>query len=417
VTRRERCGASPQSAEHQQFISISGLAESAPAAIPFHSISWDVDYSAIAASLTGDETPKIERFLREWLKIEPTAFFAAVGSGRSALRLALSALAKTKQGRETIVVPSYCCGALVDPIVECGLVPRFLDIGPELISTPEQYLNAIDESTLCVVLVHLCGKRLGDDHRQQILEACRRRRVYSVDDNCNYLWPMPQDLRADVEFFSFGFGKTLTATAGGALVSRVAHEELIEEFGRYWTQDEDAVKIRYEYLVGEYGGRSVSPEVAARYKSRQSQFNTVTMANLDMWLVLQQSHHLGKTIRIQIKHGERLHRLVMKYPHLFLSQGLDNNMFMRFPLIFRDVETFNRFWTHMHYWRIGLEGMYRPLHLRHPKLHKGGILKAAESVYPRVFNVPNRPGLRRRELARICEALDAFGQQEMSCSA
>ena len=195
--------------------------------IAFHKWPWPDDARERGLALRAAEAPGshrgLEQELRRYLQLDLTDEIALVGSGRTALRLAFSALSRLDPTRKRVICPTYCCQSVLGAILASNLTPTFIDTGPELNSLADQYLAALRRDVLCVTVVNLCGKRLDDASRYTVFNACRARGVFTIEDNAQNCQAQPAP-RADMEVHSFGFGKLGMATAGGALVFRCAVE-------------------------------------------------------------------------------------------------------------------------------------------------------------------------------------------------
>ena len=376
--------------------------------IPFHRVFWRAEDAACHRQHDGAARARFAEFLRSYLAIEPSASVNLVGSGRVALRLGLAALTRFAPGRKKVVVPSYCCTAVVPPVVDSGLVPVFIDTGPQLISEPDQYIRALADDVLAVLMVNLCGKRLSDPERARVLAQCRARGIFVIEDNCHYLVPSGVEPRADMEMHSFGYGKVLSATAGGALIARVAGAEIEAELQRYAVEPLATAIDRFNYFMVRYGEGAIPAAVEAAYQQARTQYDPVLMNEFDAALALAYAPRLDATVRRQIKISKQLLRELARRPQTYSTPGPDDNIFTRLPVALADVEAFGRFWSWMAAAKIELEGMYLPLHLKFPELHDGTPLPYAEQVYGRVFNVPNRANLDFFEVRRIRRLLDGF---------
>jgi dTDP-4-amino-4,6-dideoxygalactose transaminase len=394
-----------------------GLAEMWPRrqrrSIAFHRATWLPGDQRCLLEFAGEGNARAEltRFLRRYLRLDASTTISLVGSGRGALRLGLAALSRLDPGRKKVVVPSYCCTAVVAPVVENGLSPVFIDTGPQLVSEPDQYSAAIADDVLAVLVVNLCGKRLSDPARTQVFNLCRERGVFSIEDNCHYLVPIGAEPRPDMELHSFGFGKVLPATAGGALIARTGIAEVAAELQHYTTEPAGAADTRFSYFMARFRGGVAPPAIEEAYQRARTQYGDVLMTGFDAALALAHAPQLSKTIRRQIRVSKKLLSSLNRHPGTFSHPGVENNIFTRLPVVLRDAEVFNQFWTRMTEERVELEGMYLPLHLKFPELHNGSPLPCAEQVYGRVFNIPNRASLGWFAALRICRVLERFARK------
>src|SRR5258708_8251226 len=75
------------------------------------------------------------------------------GSGSFALEIALRAC-KVERGDE-VVIPTFCCTAVVAPILAAGAVPVLADIGEELNLTVETVRPVLTQETPAIIVPHL----------------------------------------------------------------------------------------------------------------------------------------------------------------------------------------------------------------------------------------------------------------------
>src|SRR6476620_9464806 len=123
-----------------------------PTATPMSFAEWKSGGNASADSLS-----EFSKAVGDYLEV-PHLFFAS--SGRTALRLLLDTAARQPQwgGRRQVILPGYTCPALAKVILDAGLTPRLVDIGPVTFTYPPAALSmAVNEDTLAVIVVHPFG--------------------------------------------------------------------------------------------------------------------------------------------------------------------------------------------------------------------------------------------------------------------
>jgi dTDP-4-amino-4,6-dideoxygalactose transaminase len=139
------------------------------------------------------------------------------GSGSLALQMALRALGM-KQGDE-VVVPAFCCSAVVAPILAAGAVPVLGDVGVELNLTAETAEAALTANTRAIIVPHLFGNPAEMD---AIIELARRRNIRVIDDAAQALGACmnerPVGAYGDAAIISFGREKICFGLGGGALI-------------------------------------------------------------------------------------------------------------------------------------------------------------------------------------------------------
>lgn len=141
------------------------------------------------------------------------------GSGSLALEVALAACG-VGHGDE-VVIPSFCCTAVVPPILNLGAVPVFADVGAELNVTAANVEDAWTQKTKAVIVPHLFGNPADIEAIEKI---SRSRNIAVIDDAAQALGATingrPAGSFGDVGIISFGAEKVCSGIGGGVAVSR-----------------------------------------------------------------------------------------------------------------------------------------------------------------------------------------------------
>jgi dTDP-4-amino-4,6-dideoxygalactose transaminase len=133
------------------------------------------ELSQAGAFTLGEELAKFEREFADYCG---TAECVGVGSGTSALELALAALG-AGPGTEVVTVP-YTFVATIEAIAATGATPVFVDVDPRTRTMDARSLSAkITERTVAVVVVHLYGRPAD---LPALAEVCERAGVALVED-------------------------------------------------------------------------------------------------------------------------------------------------------------------------------------------------------------------------------------------
>ncbi|HWH76062.1 MAG TPA: DegT/DnrJ/EryC1/StrS family aminotransferase, partial [Candidatus Binatus sp.] len=141
------------------------------------------------------------------------------GSGSLALELALGACG-VRQGDE-VVIPTFCCSAVVAPIVAVGAIPVLADIGNELNLTPETVSPVLTRNTKAIVVPHLFGNPA---EIPAIVDLVRDKNIRVIDDAAQAFGATIDGRRVgtfgDAGIISFGAEKVCFGLGGGALLSK-----------------------------------------------------------------------------------------------------------------------------------------------------------------------------------------------------
>jgi dTDP-4-amino-4,6-dideoxygalactose transaminase len=152
------------------------------------------------------------------------------GSGRLALEIALRACS-IRPGDE-VVLPAFCCSAIVPPILAVGALPVLADCDTELNLTAKTVDAAITKKTRAIVVPHLFGNPADIG---AIVELARGKDVRVIDDAAQALGATIDGRLAgsfgDLGILSFGAEKICFGLGGGAVVSQ--NQNPLDEHARF----------------------------------------------------------------------------------------------------------------------------------------------------------------------------------------
>jgi dTDP-4-amino-4,6-dideoxygalactose transaminase len=186
-------------------------------AVPY----WDAaTYRAIRRSLVcgnvtaGPDLAALESLLGRTLGVENVVL---CGSGSLALEIALRSCG-VGAGDE-VVIPTFCCTAVVPPVLALGAIPVLADAGGELNVTVETVEAALTEKTTAVVVPHLFGNPADIE---AIVDLARGRGIRVIDDAAQALGAAiggrPAGRFGDAGILSFGNEKICSGVGGGAAI-------------------------------------------------------------------------------------------------------------------------------------------------------------------------------------------------------
>jgi len=204
------------------FAVQQGKKEDGVRRVPLAVSGWNQEtYREIARAICsgcvieGDAVQTLHSQIRETLGVRTVLL---CGSGSYALELALSACG-VHHGDE-VVVPTFCCSAVVPPILSLGATPVLADVGDELNITAETVAAVLTKRTRAVIVPHLFGNPADI---QSIIELAQGRNIYVIDDAAQAFGAMIGDQPAgsfgNYGLVSFGNEKICRGIGGGALVS------------------------------------------------------------------------------------------------------------------------------------------------------------------------------------------------------
>ncbi|MGH7930129.1 MAG: DegT/DnrJ/EryC1/StrS family aminotransferase [Candidatus Binatia bacterium] len=194
-----------------------------PLAVPY----WNgATYRAILDCLVrgkiidGPELGILQASLLETLGV-PAAVLC--GSASLGLEIALRAL-RIGDGDE-VIIPTFCCTAVVPPILAVHAVPVLADVGAELNMTAETAEAAFSRKTKAIIVPHLFGNPADIG---AICDLARGAKIQVIDDAAQALGATIDGQAAggfgDAGILSFGREKVCFGLGGGAVV--VSDKEL-----------------------------------------------------------------------------------------------------------------------------------------------------------------------------------------------
>ena len=211
----------------------------------------------------GKVTYEFERLLANYIKQRHVSM---CNSGSSANLLALSALKsrelgerRLKRGDEVITVAAGF-PTTVNPIVQNGLVPVFVDINlPQYNALPHAIEEAISEKTKAVFIAHTLGNPF---KARDVKDMCERNELWMIADCCDALGaenhgePLPH--WADISTFSFYPAHHISTMEGGAVSTNNPRLNKIICSFRDWGKDcwcapgkDNTCGKRYQWQLGE----------------------------------------------------------------------------------------------------------------------------------------------------------------------
>ncbi|HUS47592.1 MAG TPA: GNAT family N-acetyltransferase [Phycisphaerae bacterium] len=387
-------------------------------AIPFIKPYWSETERRIGLEdgpIDGDEAADAFKIAgRTGLGISEDELIVPTGSGRAALELALRVLKRQFPGRDKVLLPTYGCRGTIDPVLRSGLTPVLVDIDMDMLPDAREYARRLSSEVLACLLVHLGGKRMKTD---EVIRKARRLGVVVIEDHCQNVGNANGGPRGDMSIYSFGIGKNIMASAGGALVTGILHEQVEEAGGRLRREPVRMARDRFGAWYCQFmaAGEAERDELRKRYRiprrANQNQFRRVAMNGLDAAIVVEQLGKLGQIIERRKANAARTTAELRRFPQTFSSASPEGHIYTKLSVRLPSQQLRDEFIAFMAARGVELEKMYVPLHLRSfARRFRREPLKVSESLYSSVVNVPVRPNLSSSEVERITESVGAFGR-------
>ena len=166
-----------------------------------------------------------KKFEKEFAKYIGSRYALMVNSGSSANLLATFALInplnkkKLKKGDECLI-PSLCWSTSLWPIVQAGLIPKFVDIDPLTLNISiDDLKKKINKKTKAIMGVHILGNSTNMD---ELMKIIKKNKLYLIEDTCESLGSTFNKKYlgsfGDFGTFSFYYSHQITAGEGGMIV-------------------------------------------------------------------------------------------------------------------------------------------------------------------------------------------------------
>ena len=267
-----------------------------------------------------------QKFEDELTKYLGVKFCSLVNSGSSANLVAFFSLTshylgdrRIKPGDEVITVAAGF-PTTVNPIIQAGCIPVFIDMNLETLSVDTSQLNkALSGKTKAVMIAHTLGNPYDID---KIDSFCRKHKLFWVEDNCDGLGSLYKDKKTGtfghVSTSSFYPAHHITTAEGGAvftsnsLINKAIRS--IRDWGRdCWcaTGHDNTCGIRFQWkwedLPEGYDHKFVYSHLGFNLK----------MTEMQAALGLEQIKKINKFTRLRKRNYNLLKNMLGKYDKYF----------------------------------------------------------------------------------------------------
>jgi len=170
----------------------------------------------------GKQVGEFEKLFADYIGVKHAVM---VNSGSSANLIALSVLTNYKcQNKlvpgDEVLVPALCWSTSVFPIIQCNLVPVFVDVdGPTLNVDLVDLEKKITHKTKAIMIVHVLGNCA---NMQKLMEIAKRYNLILIEDTCESLGSKYNDKYlgtfGPIGTYSFFYSHHITTMEGGMVV-------------------------------------------------------------------------------------------------------------------------------------------------------------------------------------------------------
>ena len=271
-------------------------------------------------------------------------FGLMVNSGSSANLLALASL-NLKKGSE-VITPTLTFSTTVAPIYQLGLVPHFIDVGPNnFVAKIEQIENAINKKTRAIIIPNLLGNVPDWSKIHKISKRYKLKVIEDSADTIGYKLNGRNFGRySDISTNSMYASHIITGAGFGGLVcfndkKLYDQAKLLRGWGRSSAvfNESEGINKRFSTKVDgiPYDGKYIFHDIG--YNFLPSEISAA--------FALEQLKKLSKNINKRVKNFDKLRKFFAYYPNLFelpnQLKGL-KTPWLAYPIIIKEKSNINR---------------------------------------------------------------------------
>ncbi|HLC46446.1 MAG TPA: lipopolysaccharide biosynthesis protein RfbH [Candidatus Nanoarchaeia archaeon] len=359
-------------------------------------------------------------------------FALTMNSGSSANLIALKCLTSPRLGErrikrgDEVITTAACFPTTVNPIIDIGAIPVFIDVElPNYNASAEQVEKAITKKTKAVILAHTLGNPFD---AERISELCKKHNLWLIEDNCDALGSRYNGRLTgtfgDLATLSFYPAHHMTTAEGGAVMTDNPALYKIARSMRDWGRDcwcptgrDNTCGKRFEWKLGRlpygYDHKYIYSEIGYNLK----------MTDFQAALGVAQIDKLEGFIEKRKKNFDYLKKKLKAYEDCLLLPEKTNNSdpsWFGFLITLRQdnpekkLER-DKMMKHLESEGIGTRLLFsgnitkQPYFIDYSVEHRQvGNLKNTDLIMNNSFWVGVYPGIDRKGLDRICQAIEEY---------
>ncbi len=377
---------------------------------------------------TGRFNSQFEKALANFLGVKHVL---TVNSGSSANLVALTTLTSPKLQERAIQPGDEVIGVAagfpttVNPIMQCGAVPVFVDVDIETLNIDVSALErAISPKTKAVMLAHT----LGNPYNLEAVTAfCKVHRLWLIEDCCDALGSIYKGQKVgtfgDIATLSFYPAHHITMGEGGAVFTNNAKLKMIAESIRDWGRDcfcepgkDNTCRRRFCWTKQQLGG-SLPDGYDHKYIYSHAGYN-LKITDMQAACGVAQIKRLPEFIEARRRNFAYLQkRLTSCNRFLKLHKATEHAepSWFGFPLTLREDAGFERvkLLNYLADHKIGTRLLFAGNITKQPYMEGrryriSGSLSNTDVVMNQTFWVGTFPALQEEQLSYIADKLEAF---------
>ncbi len=166
-----------------------------------------------------------EEFEHRFSKYIGSNYALMVNSGSSANLLSSFALINPKKKNrlkngDKFLIPAICWSTSLWPLIQCGLIPKFIDVNKYNFCLEDELLNnKILNEIRAIVTIHILGN---SSNIKKISRIAKRKKIFLIEDTCEALGSKYNSKYlgtfGDFGTYSFYYSHQITSGEGGMIV-------------------------------------------------------------------------------------------------------------------------------------------------------------------------------------------------------
>ncbi|BCA54106.1 hypothetical protein W02_12460 [Nitrospira sp. KM1] len=368
----------------------------------------------------------VERFQSEIVSEFGARRSYLLSSGKAALTVILSALARTSTRRK-VVIPAYTCFSVPSAIVKAGLEVSLCDINPATLDFDHTLLEqTIDDQTLCVLPTHLFGMPAAVD---TVMSICKPRGIAVVEDAAQSMGARSNGKWSgsvgDVGFFSLGRGKNLSCGHGAVILANSPDAATILD-GEYGKLAEESWFDAARSIM-ELAGTNVFirpplywlpaglPFLGLGETRFYTDFSVRRMTDVLASTLVGWRQRLERLTQARREQAVGLIRQIRDTAPEVTVLSAEDAAYLRLPILVRDRRVKERLIAQSSERGLGISGCYPAAIHQIPQLQGligNGRYPGADEVVNRLVTLPTHGFVRPGDQIRICELLRGLHAHE-----
>lgn len=326
----------------------------------------------------------IDEFEESFQKFTDANYSTSVNNGTVAIHLALEALGITSG--DEVIVPTLTYIASVNPIVQVGAIPVFVDsLKSSWQIDPEDIKRKITSKTKAIMVVHLYGQSSDMD---AIMQIAQEYNLLVVEDCAEAFGSFYKGKHVgtfgDVGTFSFFGNKTITCGEGGMVTAK---NKLIYDKMKHLKNQGVSSEKQYWHDV-----------IAFNYR----------MTNMQAAIGLAQIERVNQFI-VRKKEIAELYKTYLKDTPILVHNEENETVhsYWMTSILVEESENREKLRDYLKNQGIETRPLFYPVHTM-PMYNKGEIFPVADDLSSRGINLPSWPGLRNEDVELICKKIKDF---------